>query len=88
MRAIFFWRTTSEVDLEHLAERDGIRWRWRDVEPGEERVLVMGDAPRVTTFFRHRLLLLSNVRPVASVFVEETLSAQVAVDAWRKGGEP
>lgn len=84
MRALFFWRSTSAVDLEHLAERDGIRWRWRDVEPGEDRVLVMGAAPKVTTFIRHRLLLLSNVR---DAFVEKGLSHVDAVTAWRKGGE-
>ena len=84
MRALFFWRSTSVVDLEHLAERDGIRWRWRDVEPGEDRVLVMGAAPKVTTFIRHRLLLLSNVH---EAFVEKGLSHVDAVTAWRKGGE-
>ena len=85
MRALFFWRSTSAVDLEPLAERDGIRWRWRDVEPGEDRVLVMGAAPKVTTFIRHRLLLLSNVHE-AFVFVEKGLSHVDAVTAWRKGG--
>lgn len=85
MRAIFFWRATSGVDLEHLAERDGVRWRWRDVEPDEERVLVMGDAPKVTTFVRRTLALGEAMRPA---FVEQGMSAADAIDAWRKGGEP
>lgn len=95
MRAIFFWRTTSAVDLEHLAERDGIRWGWRQIEqgarvwrvPGRTKPIpVLTDAPHPFDALPSLFVFSSRPSPLRSpVFVEEGLDAGQALAAWEKG---
>ena len=95
MSAVFLWRSTTPVDIDHIGERDGVRWgRLEGFNhlpaarvPERLAPIPVLSAPRTVSITRRLFAFYQvNARRIAHAFVEDGLDAETALAAYERGG--